>query len=137
MGWNKAQSTDVHKEQIKHKTQTCTKHKYMVLFVICVLGFVSFYPRVARADPHAVFYTAIGQQQLFYNVLAALDQADYVETQYAREQLVEKRAKEEATPPFRDEEFPLTEATKVGQETTSITDPGIADILTRLITLEG
>lgn len=93
--------------------------------------------RTAKADPHAVFYTAIGQQQLFYNVLAALDQADYVETQYAREQIVEKRAKEQAQPPFKDEEFPLTEATKVGQETTSITDPGIADILTRLITLEG
>lgn len=93
--------------------------------------------RTAKADPHAMFYTAIGQQQLFYNVLAALDQADYVETQYAREQLVEKRAKEQAQPPFKDEEFPLTEATKVGQETTSITDPGIADILTRLITLEG
>ena len=146
MDWNKAQSTDVHKEQTKHRVQTCTKHKHAVsrlcfvscaLFVICVLGFVSFFPRVALADPHAVFYTAIGQQQLFYNVLAALDQADYVETQYAREQLVEKRAKEQAEPPFRDEEFPLTEATKVGQETTSITDPGIADILTRLITLEG
>jgi len=108
-----------------------------VLVVLFVLIGIFGGVHVAQADPHAVFYTAIGQQQLFYNVLAALDQADYVETQYAREQLVEKRAKEQAEPPFRDEEFPLTEATKVGQETTSITDPGIADILTRLITLEG
>ncbi len=33
----------------------------------------------AYADPHAVFYTDRGQEQLFYNVLAALNQADYVE----------------------------------------------------------
>ncbi|HSX24585.1 MAG TPA: hypothetical protein VLG69_01320, partial [Candidatus Andersenbacteria bacterium] len=33
----------------------------------------------AHADPHAVFYTDRAQEQLFYNVLAALNQADYVE----------------------------------------------------------
>lgn len=31
------------------------------------------------ADPHAVFYTDKGQEQVFYNVLAALNQADYAE----------------------------------------------------------
>lgn len=36
-------------------------------------------PRQASADPHAVFYTDRGQAQVFYNVLAALNQADYVE----------------------------------------------------------
>jgi hypothetical protein len=33
----------------------------------------------AFADPHAVFYTDRGQEQVFFNVLAALNQADYVE----------------------------------------------------------
>jgi len=36
-------------------------------------------PRAAYADPHAVFYTDRAQEQLFYNFLAALNQADYVE----------------------------------------------------------
>src|SRR3989344_8087260 len=45
----------------------------------------------AHADPHAVFYTTIGQQQLFFNVLAALDQADYVEPKELREKLLGQR----------------------------------------------
>ncbi|MFH1353858.1 MAG: hypothetical protein ABIH36_01095 [bacterium] len=110
-------------------------NKWVAALVVVagILGAV----RAAKADPHAMFYTAIGQQQLFYNVLAALDQADYVETQFSREELVKARGEEKATPPFKDEEFPLTEATKVGQETVSETDPGIADLLMRSITLEG
>lgn len=36
-------------------------------------------PHEAFADPHAVFYTDTGQKQVFFNVLAALNQADYVE----------------------------------------------------------
>lgn len=36
-------------------------------------------PKPAHADPHAVFYTATGQRQLFFNLLASLNQADYVE----------------------------------------------------------
>jgi len=36
-------------------------------------------PQFALADPHAMFYTDRGQEQVFYNVLAALNQADYVE----------------------------------------------------------
>jgi hypothetical protein len=35
--------------------------------------------RPAHADPHAVFFTDRAQAQLFFNVLAALNQADYVE----------------------------------------------------------
>lgn len=38
--------------------------------------------RPALADPHAMFYTDRAQEQLFYNVLAALNQADYVEPPY-------------------------------------------------------
>lgn len=36
-------------------------------------------PRVAFADPHAIFFTDRAQEQVFYNILAALNQADYVE----------------------------------------------------------
>ncbi len=59
--------------------------------------------RIARADPHAMFYTAIGQQQLFFNVLAALDQADYVETAQKREQLRLQREQVSAKPQFKKE----------------------------------
>ncbi len=50
----------------------------------------------AHADPHAVFYTDRAQEQLFYNVLAALNQADYVEpgipgSPYSRAQLTNNR----------------------------------------------
>lgn len=50
-------------------------------FPAILLGVLLLFGQVnqAWADPHAVFYTATGQQQLFFNVLAALDQADYVE----------------------------------------------------------
>lgn len=51
-------------------------------------------PHIAQADPHAMFYTAIGQRQLFFNFLAALDQADYVEPatgNFSREELLLKR----------------------------------------------
>ncbi|MDP3685443.1 MAG: hypothetical protein Q8R32_01270 [bacterium] len=43
-----------------------------------VLGF-SIFPKIAFADPHATFFTDRAQEQLFFNVLAALNQADYVE----------------------------------------------------------
>ncbi len=133
----------MHKRPIKHKlSKTQITNTACVLFVVCVVSLIAFYPRAARADPHAVFYTAIAQQQLFYNVLAALDQADYVETRYTREELLKERAKagekEGIEPPFEEEKFPLTETTKVGtDEAVSPTDPGIADLLTRAITLEG
>jgi len=46
-----------------------------VLFVAYLLVL----PKFAFADPHAMFFTDRGQEQVFYNVLAALNQADYVE----------------------------------------------------------
>ena len=46
--------------------------------VIAAAGYF-FSPAPALADPHAVFYTDAGQRQVFFNVLAALNQADYVE----------------------------------------------------------
>lgn len=84
----------------------------------------------AKADPHAVFYTAIGQQQLFFNVLAALDQADYVEPKtgsFSRDELVSKRGKEDAVPPFAAEDLKLITATNTE----------LSSVITRPITLEG
>lgn len=83
-------------------------------------------PQVARADPHAVFYTAIGQRQLFFNVLAAINQADYVEPAtgiFSREDLAVKRD-------TADQASSVSEALK-----TTRTD--LAAVLTRLITLDG
>lgn len=50
----------------------------LLLVLIAALGLLLF-PRAAFADPHAVFYTDNGFKQVFYAVLAALNQADYVE----------------------------------------------------------
>lgn len=89
------------------------------------------------ADPHAVFYTTVGQQQLFFNVLAALDQADYVETDAQRQQLVAQRqaaAPATTTPEgllvqaFTPESYPAITATEA---------QGFSSILSRLATLEG
>ena len=49
-----------------------------IVVLLVVITIVSF-ARPASADPHAMFYTDRAQEQLFYNVLAALNQADYVE----------------------------------------------------------
>lgn len=50
----------------------------LLVALIAALGLFLF-PRAAFADPHAVFYTDNGFKQVFYAVLAALNQADYVE----------------------------------------------------------
>lgn len=105
----------------------------MLMGLLLVLGIA----KTAKADPHGIFYTAIGQKQLFFNVLAALNQADYVETEFLRGQLLEAREAVDAEPKFEDEEFPLTEETKIGTGTASSSDPGVADLITRSITLEG
>ena len=88
--------------------------------------------QTAFADPHAVFYTVSGQQQLFFNMLAALDQADYVEpakptvglpSGESREKLLEKRT----TAGFGPEKSGVLNATKTE----------LAGVLARGITLEG
>lgn len=99
-----------------------------------LLGVLLLFGQVnqAWADPHAVFYTATGQQQLFFNVLAALDQADYVEPAKnttgtpagsSRQELLDRRT----TAGFGAETDVALKATK--------TD--LAGVVTRGITLEG
>lgn len=94
----------------------------------------------ASADPHAVFYTDRAQEQLFYNTLAALNQADFVEPptlqsgQFSRESLVNLRESTLPSPlpgqqalPFSREQNPTLNATRTEL-------PGI---VSRNITLEG
>lgn len=102
--------------KLLHRTQ-----RLGVWLAIC-LGIVALTP-TAHADPHALFYTVVGQQQLFFNVLAALDQADYVEPIEERARLLEKRK----TVGFGPEE----------DERVTETKSELASILTRGITLEG
>lgn len=113
----------------------------MLWALIFCLSFYLLIPTTVKADPHAVFYTAIGQQQLFFNILAALDQADYVEPANitagtppgtSREDLLKRRedAGRELTEddtPYPPETFPIAEATETQ----------LAGLLTRSITLEG
>ncbi len=109
------------------------------IFVALVAIFTLFVPS-AHADPHAVFYTDRAQEQLFYNTLAALNQADFVEPptiqsgQYSRESLVDARLKALPSPlpgqsplPFLTEDNPTLNATRTLL-------PGV---VTRNITLEG
>jgi hypothetical protein len=86
----------------------------------------------AWADPHAVFFTVVGQQQLFFNVLAALNQAAFVEPAKStlglppgnsREELLQKRSQTGIQP-----------ETNI-QVTSTKTD--LASVLVRPITLEG
>ncbi|TSC64348.1 MAG: hypothetical protein G01um1014106_160 [Parcubacteria group bacterium Gr01-1014_106] len=44
-----------------------------------IAGGLFIIPQAAFADPHATFFTNRGQEQLFFNVLAALNQSDFVE----------------------------------------------------------
>lgn len=93
-------------------------------------------PNVAHADPHALFYTAIGQRQLFFNVLAALDQADYVEPAtgpLSRQELQNKR-----------DERLRTEAAAIQKGFNLVEDPlaketktTLSALLSRNVTLEG
>jgi hypothetical protein len=98
--------------------------------------------RNAWADPHGMFYTAIGQQQLFFNVLAALDQADYVETAFDREARRQAREAVSAEQPFTKETESggrFTTETEVASDSVSSgsTQPGTPTLLNRAVTLDG
>lgn len=96
----------------------------LILAVAAAAVGLASWPRAAQADPHAMFLTVVGQQQLFFNVLAALNQADYVETLQLRDQLLQKR-----------------QAAGFDKETNdpsvTQTETDLANVLTRNITLEG
>ena len=96
--------------------------------------------RDAWADPHGIFYTAIGQQQLFFNVLAALDQADYVETAFDREARRKAREAVSAEQPFAKETESggrFTKETEVASDSGYLTQPGTPTLLNRAVTLDG
>lgn len=100
----------------------------LLLVLVSLVGFFAT-GKPAHADPHALFYTAIGQRQLFFNVLAALDQADYVEPPgngtFGRDSLLTKLENASANPD-------LTLPQKVAETKTDL-----SSVLTRGITLQG
>lgn len=112
-----------------------TKHLSVSASILLMfIGGILAAPKPASADPHATFYTATGQQQLFFNTLAALNQADYVEPattpegvsasdDFSREKVLDTRIRAG----FNRETDDRVIATKTE----------LAGILTRGITLEG
>lgn len=127
MDWNRD------REKRNVRPQGYTAYAVFLTGLTCALvaGGMVVPTHQAQADPHAVFYTAIGQQQLFYNVLAALNQADYVEPkadqEFGRERLVRARAGVPVTPPFAAEPEPVITSTETP----------LSALLSRIITLEG
>jgi len=115
-----------------------------IVVTLCFL-FIGGSAKVAKADPHGVFYTAIGQQQLFFNVLAALDQADYVETAFDREKRRKAREAVTAEQPFIKETESgarFTEETELEPDgepdsQTGKIQPGTPALLNRQVTVEG
>ncbi len=101
------------------------------LGVICGMAAFMLGTPIVQADPHAVFYTTTGQQQLFFNVLAALDQADYVEPRQFRDSLVQQRTAAQQAE-AGDTSLGVTVDPIVEQTRTDF-----SGVLTRPITLEG
>ncbi len=110
------------------------------LFALVLGASFALHASPAHADPHAVFYTDRAQEQLFYNVLAALNQADYVEpgipgSPYSRTQLVTNRTlapgypgiPSQTTLPFQPENNPTINATHTN----------LPSVVSRNVTLEG
>lgn len=89
--------------------------------LLLTVGLLS--PKSAQADPHGVFFTVVGQQQLFFNILAALNQADYVEPLQLRQQLSQGRDTAGYAPSKH--------------STLTATQTELADVLTRSVSLEG
>ncbi len=99
---------------------------------IAVIALSFLFSPSAYADPHAVFYTDRAQEQLFYNTLAALNQADFVEPalgQFGRDNLINQRS--QALP------GPAEQFTKENNPIITSTHSDLPAILTRSITLEG
>jgi hypothetical protein len=131
--------------------------KLTLLFLLGGFCIALATPRPAQADPHAIFYTAVGQRQLFFNVLSALDQADYVEPadgfDFSRATTLERRSQvpfeievpvlDENGKPVEDEAGnPVTEKQTVyfdpeQNPAVASTKTDLSSVLTRNITLEG
>ncbi len=92
-------------------------------------------PKAVHADPHATFYTAIGQRQLFFNVLAALDQADYVEP--ATGELSRNALEEKRNEALRAEAKPGQEITIPKDPVSAATKTDLSGVVVRPITVEG
>ncbi len=110
---------------------------YFFGILIAIASFVVLAPS-AYADPHAVFYTDRAQEQLFFNVLAALNQADYVESgidsgQYNRPKLVASRQSASSGSAGQ----PIVQFTGEQSQLISSTHTDLPGIVSRNITLEG
>lgn len=106
-----------------------------LVFIAAVATFSCFSP-IAHADPHAVFYTDRAQEQVFFNTLAALNQADFVEPgipgqPYSRADLAGLRA---ATIPQVSPNVPFVAETN---PLITSTHTNLPAIVSRSITLEG
>jgi hypothetical protein len=113
----------------------------LALFSFVIISFFAANAPLALADPHAVFYTDRAQEQLFYNVLAALNQADYVEPSfgqfpYTRQNLVAQRAAAPVPSQLAGQQtqLPFTQETN---PTINATHTDLPSVVTRNITLEG
>jgi hypothetical protein len=113
------------------------RHAFRALAVILFIVSVAYTTPSAYADPHAVFYTDRAQEQLFYNTLAALNQADFVEPvtgNFSRSVLLSERSGSVGRTPAQAGDKSFT-----GEQNPIITSTNtqLPAILSRSITLEG
>src|SRR3989344_121211 len=114
---------------------------HLAIFSLVFALIIALHPSPALADPHAVFYTDRAQEQLFYNFLAALNQADYVEpgipgSPYSRVKLVEDRAQQALLQSsINGAPSPIPYITPNPVENATRTN--LPSVVTRNITLEG
>lgn len=113
------------------------RYAFRASFFAVAITIISLYSPVAHADPHAVFYTDRAQEQVFFNTLAALNQADFVEPgipgqPYSRDGLLKNRDSIPANPG----QPPIT-VTPEQAEIISSTRTNLPAVVSRNITLEG
>lgn len=112
------------------------RYAFRALVFVAAAAIFSCFSPIAHADPHAVFYTDRAQEQVFFNTLAALNQADFVEpgfgdgTGRTRQEILNKRDSTGQPPAI----VPLTPS-QVELIHTTHTD--LPAVLSRSVTLEG
>ena len=108
------------------------------VFAVAIAIF-SLFSSTAHADPHAVFYTDRAQEQLFFNTLAALNQADFVEpgradgTGRTRQEILSNRD----SVPLGPGQTPIEPFTPSQVEIITSTHTDLPAVLSRSVTLEG